>query len=131
MKKRFLVVLAGVVVTTFTLASAGAAPKSGTIVSENSVDCGTKKQGKKEQTSLMCQEYVLRTDTMEYHIRQQKQKDQAMLPLNAPAQYTMDKDKIKLKVQGKSYEFLVVSEAAATPDAKQPAGAKPAADTKP
>lgn len=79
----------------------------------------------------MCQEYVLRTDTMEYHIRQPKQKDQAMLPLNAPVQYTIDKDKMKLKVQGKSYQFLVVSEAAATPDAKQSAGTKPAGDTKP
>jgi hypothetical protein len=131
MKKRFLVALAGVVVIAFTLARAGEAPKSGTIVSENSVDCGTKKQGHKAQTDLMCQEYVLRTDTMEYHIRQPKQKDQAMLPLNAPVQYTIDKDKMKLKVQGKSYQFLVVSEAAATPDAKQSAGAKPAGDTKP
>jgi len=131
MKKRFLVALVGIVVTTFTLARAGEAPKSGTIVSENSVDCGTKKQGHKAETDLMCQEYVLRTDTMEYHIRQPKQKDQAMLPLNAPVQYTIDKDKMKLKVQGKSYQFLVVSEAAATPDAKQSAGTKPAGDTKP
>jgi len=38
---------------------------------------------------------------------------------------------MKLKVQGKSYQFLVVSEAAATPDAKQSAGTKPAGDTKP
>lgn len=125
MKNRFLLALAGVVVATFTLARAGEAPKSGTIVSENSVDCGTKKQGRKEQTDLMCQEYVLRTDTTEYHIRQQKQKDQAMLPLNAPVQFTMNKDKMKLKAGGKSYEFLVVSEAAATP------GAKSSADTKP
>jgi hypothetical protein len=131
MKKRFLVALAGVVVTTFTLARAGEPPKSGTIVSENSVDCGSKKQGKKQQTDLMCQEYVLRTETTEYHIRQPKQKDQAMLPLNAPVQFTMDKDKMKLKVEGKSYQFLVVSEAAATPDAKQSTGAKPPADTKP
>lgn len=130
MKKRFLVALAGVVVTTFTLARAGQAPNSGTIVSENSVDCGTKKH-KSQQTDLMCQEYVVRTQTMEYHIRQQKQKDQAMLPLNAPVQFVMDKDKMKLKVEGKSYEFLVVSETAASPDAKQSPGAKPSPDTKP
>jgi len=124
MKTRFLVALAGVVVTTCSLASAGAPPQSGTIISENSVDCGTKKQGRKEQMSLMCQEYVVKTTTTEYHIRQQKQKDQAMLPLNAPVQFTMDKDKMKLKVGGKSYEFLVVSEAAAGSDAK-PADTKP------
>jgi hypothetical protein len=124
MKKRFLVALTGVVLAAFTLASAGAAPQSGTIISENSVDCGSKKQGKKEQMSLMCQEYVVKTATTEYHIRQQKQKDQAMLPLNSAVQFVMDKDKMKLKAQGKSYEFLVVSEAAAGSDAK-PADAKP------
>ena len=118
MKKRFLLALAGVVVTACTLAGAGAAPQSGKIVSENSVDCGTKKQGRKEQMDLMCQEYVVRTTTTEYHIRQPKQKDQAMLPLNSPVEFTMNKDKMKLKVQGKSYEFLVVSEAAVAPDAK-------------
>jgi hypothetical protein len=123
MKTRLLVALAGVVVTMCSLASAGAAHQSGTIISENSVDCGTKKQGKKEQMSLMCQEYVVKTTTTEYHIRQQKQKDQAMLPLNSPVQFTMDKDKMKLKVEGKSYEFLVVSEAAGS-DAK-PADTKP------
>jgi hypothetical protein len=124
MNNRLLVALASVVVMMCSFASAGAAPQSGTIVSENSVDCGTKKQGRKEQMSLMCQEYVLRTTTTDYHIRQQKQKDQTMLPLNSPVQFTMDKDKMKLKVEGKSYEFLVVSEAAAGSDAK-PADTKP------
>jgi len=119
MKQRFLLALAGVVLTTCTLAGAGAPPQSGKIVSENSVDCGTKKQGHKEQTDLMCQEYVVRSASTEYHIRQPKQKDQAMLPLNSSVEFVMNKDKMKLKLEGKSYEFLVVSESAVTPDAKQ------------
>lgn len=99
-------------------AVAGNPPQTGTIISENSADCGTKKQGKKEQIDLVCQEYVVRTTTTEYHIRQPKQKDQALLPLNAQVEFEMDKDKMKLKANGKKYEFLVVSEAAITADAK-------------
>jgi len=97
----------------------------GTIVSENSVDCGTQAKGKKQTTDLMCQEYVIRTETTEYHVRQEKQAHKEMLPVNAPVELTIDKDKMKFKVNGKSYEMLVVSEAAA------PAAAAPAAAPKP
>jgi hypothetical protein len=103
----------------------------GTIVSENSVDCGTKGNGKKKQqtTDLMCQEYVIRTQTTEYHVRQEKQAHKEMLPVNAPVELTIDKDKMKFKVNGKGYEMLVVSEAAA-PAAAAPAAA-PAPAAKP
>ena len=111
----FLVALSGIVPS----AGGGNPPQTGKIISENSVDCGTKKQGKKEEMNLVCQEYVVRTATTEYHIRQPKQKDQAMLPLNSNVEFEMDKDKMKLKVNGKKYEFLVVSEGAAAPNAKQ------------
>jgi hypothetical protein len=97
----------------------------GTIVSENSVDCGTQAKGKKQTTDLMCQEYVIRTETTEYHVRQEKQAHKEMLPVNAPVELTINKDKMKFKVNGKSYEMLVVSEAAA------PAAAAPAAAPKP
>ena len=118
MKKVLLaLVVPAVVACTFTLANAGSAPLTGTIISENSVDCGTK-GNKKHENDLMCQEYVVRTTTTEYHIRQPKQKDQALLPLNAPIEYVIDKDTMKLKVNGKKYEFVVVSEAAVTPAAK-------------
>ena len=42
-----------------------------TIVSQTSVDCGSKKHGKKETTSILCQQYTVRTSTTEYQIRQQ------------------------------------------------------------
>lgn len=82
---------------------------TGTIVSENSVDCGAK-GNKKKQMDLVCQEYVVHTATTEYHIRQEKQKDQNLLPLNVPVEFAIDKDKMKLKANGKKYEFLIVSE---------------------
>jgi hypothetical protein len=97
----------------------------GTLISENSVDCGTQAKGKKQTTDLMCQEYVIRTETTEYHVRQEKQAHKEMLPVNAPVELTINKDKMKFKVNGKSYEMLVVSEAAA------PAAAAPAAAPKP
>lgn len=98
-----------------TLAWAGATPVSGTIVSESSVDCGTEAHGHhgKEKLDLVCQEYVVRTKTVDYHIRQPKEHDQGLLPLNSAIDFILDKDKMKFKLNGKKYEFLVVSEATA------------------
>lgn len=90
-------------------ASAGNPPSNGTIVAENSVDCGTKAH-KKEKTELLCQEYLVRTTTTEYHVRQEKQKDQALLPVNSNIKFVLDKDKMKFELEGKRYEFIVVSE---------------------
>jgi len=113
MKKTTLIMF---VVLMFTPVFAGNPAVSGTIVSENSVDCGTKGNKKKEM-DLVCQEYVVRTTTTEHHIRQEKQKDQTLLPMNSTIEFTMDKDKMKFKLNGSKYEFLVVSEAA-VPDRK-------------
>jgi hypothetical protein len=112
---------AGVVIFAGSLAWAATDnPKTGTIMSEKSVDCGNQAHGhnQKEKLDLVCQEYVVHTDATEYHIRQPKQKDQALLPLNTGIDFVLDKDKMKFKLNGKKYEFLVVSEDAVT--AKQP-----------
>src|SRR5277367_3821842 len=94
------------------VAAASAKEMQGTIISEASVACGSEAKGKK-QTEMMCQEYVIRTDATEYHVRQEKEAHKAMLPINAPVELTLSKDKMKFKVDGKEYEMLVVSEAAA------------------
>jgi len=101
----------------------------GTLISENSVQCGSQAKNKKQTMELMCQEYVIRTDTTEYHVRQEKEAHKAMLPVNAPVELTIKKDKMKFKVNGKEYEMLVVSESAA-PAAGSPA-AVPATAPKP
>jgi len=80
---------------------------SGTIVSQQSVECGTKKSGKKS-TSLLCHQYTIRTTTTEYQIRQPKPSEQAIFPPNTPIQFTIDKDKMKFKVGGDNYKFLIV-----------------------
>jgi hypothetical protein len=94
---------------------AGTTPMAGTIISEQSVDCGTKNKGKKGKTSstdVVCQQYVVHTSTTEYQIRQPKPKDEAIIPASTPIQFTIDKDKMKFKVNGKGYEFLIVGTSA-------------------
>lgn len=119
--------LAVVLVVSLVLGAGAAAAKDkemqGTIVSENSVPCGTQAKGKKQTVSMMCQEYVIRTDATDYHVRQEKEEHKALLPVNAPVEMTLSKDKMKFKVNGKGYEMLVVSESAAPMGAATPAPA--------
>lgn len=118
MRNRFLPCVTIFVATM--VCAAAEKPMTGTIISENSVDCGTEAHGHrgKEKLDLVCQEYIVHTATTEYHIRQPKQHDQGLLPLNSGIEFVLDKDKMKFKLNGKKYEFIVVSETSA--NAKQP-----------
>ncbi|HKV23427.1 MAG TPA: hypothetical protein VJN93_02450 [Candidatus Acidoferrum sp.] len=87
-------------------------PQAGTIVAESSVPCGQKVKNKKETTEVLCQEYVIRTDTTEYHVRQEKPANKALIPVNTIVSFKLDKAKMKFEANGKRYEYLVVSEAA-------------------
>jgi hypothetical protein len=95
-------------------------PQPGTIVSESSVACGSQIRNKKETAQVLCQEYVVRTETTEYHVRQEKHADQGLIPVNTSIEFTLDKDKMKFKANGKKYEYLVVSETAAIAAAPKP-----------
>ena len=121
MKKQFL--LAAAVVCGPTLVLAGK-PQTGTIISESSVACGSKvekgKKNKQTTVDVLCQEYVVRTIDTDYHIRQVKPANKALIPVNTPVEFTLEKDKMKFKANGKSYEYLVVSEAAVSADASKP-----------
>ncbi len=88
-------------------------PQPGTIISENSVACGSQIKNKKQTTDVLCQEYVVRSETTEYHVRQEKPADKALIPVNTSIEFTLDKDKMKFKANGKKYEYVIVSEAAA------------------
>ena len=84
---------------------------TGTIISEKSVECGTKNKGKKtikSSTEVLCQQYVVHTTTTEYEIRQPKPSSQAIIPANSAIQFAINKDKMKFKLNGKSHEFLIV-----------------------
>lgn len=86
-------------------------PLSGTIISMQSVECGSKKKGK-TSTSLLCHQYVVRTASSEYQFRQQKPAEEHVFPANTPIQFTLNKNKAKFKVDGKNYEYLVVGTSA-------------------
>ena len=123
MKKGLLLVAAGVCCVS--LAQADNKPQTGTVISENSVNCGTK--GGKKSIDLLCQDYVVRTPSVEYHIRQSKPGDKALVPVNTSITFTIEKDKVKFKLDGKSYEYVIVSEAAiSAPQAPVSAAQAPA-----
>jgi predicted P-loop ATPase len=122
--KKTVLLLAITILAAISAAAKDKAVMPGTIISENSVSCGSEAKGKKQTIEMMCQEYVIRTDTTEYHVRQEKEAHKGMLPVNASVELTMNKDKMKFKVNGKEYEMLIVSESAAPPGT--PAAAAPA-----
>jgi hypothetical protein len=98
-----------------TVAAAGPKPQSGNILSHTSVACGTKKS-KKQDIDLLCQQYVVRSGTTDYTIRQPKPSEQAIIPLNTAIEFKLEKNKMKFKVDGNSFEFMVISQTAASPD---------------
>jgi hypothetical protein len=102
-----------VLLLTASVASAGPKPQPGTVLSQTSVECGTKKS-KKQDIDLLCHQYVVRSGSTDYTIRQPKPAEQNLIPLNTTIQFTLDKNKMKFKVNGNSFEFIVVSQAAAT-----------------
>ena len=109
MRKAIMLLAAAVLMG---IQAAAKEPQAGKIVSESSVACGSQVKNKKETTDVLCQEYVVRTETTEYHIRQEKHAGQELIPVNTPVEFTLDKDKMKFKANGKKYEYLVVSETA-------------------
>ena len=61
---------------------------------------------------LLCQEYVLETEKVIYHIRPKDDKHPALLPIGEKAQFRLDKDKMVLRVEDlddKDREYVVVS----------------------
>lgn len=110
MRKTYLLVVATVLAG---IPAAAKEPQAGTIISESSVACGSQVKSKKQTAELLCQEYVVRTETTEYHVRQEKPADKALIPVNTSVEFSLEKDKMKFKANGKKYEYLVVSESAA------------------
>jgi hypothetical protein len=121
--KKSLIPLAALFLSA-TISAAGPKPQSGNILSHTSVACGSKKS-KKQDVDLLCQQYVVRSGTTDYTIRQPKPSDQTIIPLNTAVQFTLDKNKVKFKVNGKSFEFIVVGQAAASSAPATPAASAP------
>jgi hypothetical protein len=61
---------------------------------------------------LLCQEYLLETSKIVYRIRPKDVKHPALLPIGEKAQFRLDKDEMRLRVEDmddKEREYIVVS----------------------
>jgi len=103
-----------------------AAAQFGTIQQMDSVQCGTDQKSDKsfageligtdnshqKMHTLLCQEYVVQTERVLYRIRPKDDKHPTLLPVNASAQFFIEKDHMKLRVEdldNKEREYVVVS----------------------
>lgn len=102
------------------------APQSGTLLQMDSTECGTDQKSAKSFTgeligtdnahqkmhTLLCQEYLLQTDHIIYRIRPKDDKHPTLLPVGEKAQFRIEKDHMKLRVEdmdNKEREYVVVS----------------------
>ncbi|MGC2181767.1 MAG: hypothetical protein WA637_00640 [Terriglobales bacterium] len=102
------------------------AHQTGTLLQMDSVECGVdENSGKsfvgemvgtdsahKKTHALLCQEYLLQSDTVIYRIRPRDDKHPVLLPVGQDAQFRIHKDKMLLQVEDlddKEREYTVVS----------------------
>src|SRR5258708_2533162 len=98
----------------------------GTLLQMESVECGTdQKSGKtfageilgtdaahQKMHMLLCPEYVLQGERILYRIRPKDDKHPVLLPVGEKAQFRMDKDHMRLRVEdldNKECDYIVVS----------------------
>lgn len=83
-----------------------------TLTAMNAVPCGSQQKRHKKTREMLCQEYVLQTDSTEYHIRQKQEKHTEILPIGSQGEFRIEKDTLKLRVPagtGKELEYVIVS----------------------
>ncbi|MFY9661133.1 MAG: hypothetical protein WAJ97_10955 [Terriglobales bacterium] len=106
------IIVFGLLCTSFAYARDRQAPQFGTLLQMDSVNCGTDK-GHQKMHTLLCQEYVVQTDHVNYRIRLKDDKHPVLLPVGGNAQFRIEKDSMKLSVEGsdnnKEREYVVVS----------------------
>jgi hypothetical protein len=123
MKKTLLLV---VLCTSLAYAKDRPVTQSGTLLQMDSVECGAdQKSGKtfageilgtdaahQKVHTLLCPEYLLQTDRILYRIRPKDEKHPVLLPVGEKAQFHMDKDHMRLRVEDlddKERDYIVVS----------------------
>ena len=115
--------------------------QSGKLLQMSSVPCGMAEKDAKTFTGellgtdsshkkteeVLCQEYLMESDTVTYRIRPKDDKHPALLPVGQHAQFFLQKDKMMLRVEdldNKDREYIVVSmmprENSNTADAQPP-----------
>jgi hypothetical protein len=124
--KRARLVLLVVICASLVYAKDRPLAQSGTLLQMDSVECGTdQKSGKtfageilgtdaahQKMHTLLCAEYLLQTDRILYRIRPKDEKHPVLLPVGEKAQFRMDKDHMRLRVEDlddKERDYIVVS----------------------
>jgi hypothetical protein len=134
-----LLILASMLLAATAYAKEPKAYQSGKLLQMESVNCGTEEKdgkslagevmgtdsGHKKTQELLCQEYVLQTEKVNYRIRPRDAKHPVLLPVGERAQFRLEKDKMLLRVEdldSKEREYVVVS---MTPRSESTADATP------
>jgi len=124
MKAKILMI--ALLLASFAQAKEPKAHQSGTLLQMDSAECGVdENSGKsfvgemvgtdsahKKTHALLCQEYLLQSDTVIYRIRPRDEKHPVLLPVGQTAQFRIQKDKMLLQVEDvddKEREYTVVS----------------------
>jgi hypothetical protein len=119
-------ILFAVLCTSLAYAKDRPVAQSGTLLQMDSVECGTdRKSGQtlvgemlgtdsthQKTQVVLCPEYVLQTDRIIYRIRPKDDKHPVLLPVGEKAQFRLEKDKLKLRVEDlddKERDYVVVS----------------------
>ncbi len=120
------ILIAAILFASFAQAREPKAHQSGTLLQMDSAECGVdENSGKsimgeivgtdsahKKTHALLCQEYLLQSDTVIYRIRPRDEKHPVLLPVGQKAQFRIQKDKMLLQVEdvdSKEREYNVVS----------------------
>src|SRR5229473_4352556 len=123
---RFKVFMAAVLLVSLAHAKEPKHYQSGVLLQMDSVECGfDENSGKsfagevlgtdsahKKTHALLCQEYLLQSDSVIYRIRPVDEKHPVLLPVGQTAQFRIHKDKMLLQVEdadAKEREYSVVS----------------------
>jgi hypothetical protein len=111
--RRKSIVLASLLLAATAYAKEPKAYQDGKLLQMDSVQCGTNENAKKGKTQeLLCQEYVVQTDQVLYHVRPKDEKHPVLLPIGQNAQFRLEKNMMLLRVEGsdgKEREYVVVS----------------------
>jgi hypothetical protein len=123
---KFNILFMAVLFTSLAQAREPRVHQSGTLLQMDSAECGVdENSGKsvvgelvgtdsahKKTHALLCQEYLLQSDTVIYRIRPRDEKHPVLLPVGQKAQFRIQKDKMLLQVEdvdSKEREYSVVS----------------------
>ena len=123
---RARIFIAAVVLACLAQAKEPKRQQTGTLLQMDSAECGVdENSGKsvvgelvgtdsahKKTHALLCQEYLLQSDTVIYRIRPRDEKHPVLLPVGERAQFRIQKDKMLLQVEDvdeKEREYSVVS----------------------